>query len=72
MSDKNDSKTTALDSQKMLKDLAAKKKKVRFTDRKTVKIVKATKHYKEGQVINPHLVVADTLIEKGLAKEVKN
>lgn len=45
--------------------------KIRYTDRKKVEIIKATKHYSVGQVINPHVIKADELIDLKIAKEVK-
>lgn len=66
-----DNKKATVDSKKMLKDLANKKVKVKFSERKEVEIIKATKFYKEGQVVNPHVTFADELIKLGIAKEVK-
>jgi len=35
-----------------------------FLDRVKVEIVKATKYYREGQIINPHRLVAEHFLEK--------
>lgn len=58
-----------MDSKAMLKENVGKK--IRYNERKQVEIIKATKHYKVGQVIAPHTVVADRLIKEKIAKEVK-
>ena len=63
--------TKQVDTKKMLKELAAKKAKVRFSERKKVEILEATKHYRKGQVITPHVTFADELIKSKIAKEVK-
>lgn len=56
----------------MLLENAEKGTKIKYNDRQKVEIVKATKHYKVGKVINPHKVKAEALIKAGIAKEVKN
>ena len=59
------------DSKKMLADAGEKGIKFRYTDRKKVEIIKATKHYKVGEINEPHVVKADALITQGIAKEYK-
>lgn len=44
---------------------------IRYGERKKVEIVKATKHYNVGDVINPHKIMGEALIEQGIAKEAK-
>jgi hypothetical protein len=44
---------------------------IKYADRKRVEIVKATKHYHVGQVINPHKIMGEALIKQGIAKEAK-
>lgn len=44
---------------------------IRYAERKRVEIVKATKHYKVGQKINPHKIMGEALIKQGIAKEAK-
>jgi hypothetical protein len=43
--------------------------KVKFTERKEVEIIKATKFYAVGDILNPHITWADELIESKIAKE---
>ena len=45
-------------------------KTIRYNERKKVEIIKATKHYKVGQVVAPHTVVADRLIKEKIAKAI--
>lgn len=61
----------AISGKELVKELAKQGKKIKFSDRKEVEILKDTKFYKKGQVINPHVTVADYLIEKKVAKETK-
>ena len=65
----NESKT--VDSKKMLKNLANEKVKIKFGDRIELEIVADTKHYKKGQIINPHVTWGKQLIKDKIAKEVK-
>ncbi len=44
---------------------------IKYGDRKKVEIVRATKHYHVGQVINPHKIMGEALIKQGIAKEAK-
>lgn len=67
-----ESKTTAVfSSKKMLKENGEKETKFFYNDRLKVEIVKATKHYSVGQVIEPHKVKAEALVSQGIAKLVK-
>jgi len=73
------------DSKAMLADQMAKKNVItnedgsteevgaiiRYADRKKVEIIKATKHYHVGQIINPHKIMGEALIKQGIAKEAK-
>lgn len=45
---------------------------IKYGDRKRVEIVKKTKHYVVGQVINPHKIMGEALIKQGIAKEAKD
>ena len=69
MADKNE--LAVFDSKKMLLEAGEKETKFKYTDRKSVEIVKATKHYKVGDITSPHAVKADALIAQGIAKEYK-
>lgn len=63
--------TAAFDAKQMVEEHVEKGTLGQYFDRKKVVIVKATKHYKEGQVINPHKLKALALIEQKIAKEYK-
>lgn len=43
---------------------------IRYNERQKVQIIKETKHYKVGQVIAPHTVIADRLIKEKTAKAI--
>lgn len=55
----------------MLKANAEKKRKIKYNDRMEVEILFDTKHYKAGQIIAPHRVVAEQLVKEKIAKVVK-
>lgn len=59
------------DSKAMLTKNAEKQTVIRYADRKKVEIIVATRHYKLGQIVSPHKVMAEALIEQGVAKEAK-
>lgn len=59
----------AFDSKKMLSEHAEKGTKIRYTDRMTVEITTATKHYKKGDIISPHKIKGQALIDQGIAKK---
>lgn len=63
--------SASFDAKAMVEEHVAKETKGQYFDRKKVVILKATKHYKEGQVINPHKLKAEALIEQKIAKEYK-
>lgn len=64
-------KTPLFDAKGMLEKHTQAKTKIKYGERKEVEIIADTKYYKKGQVIRPHLIVADRLIEQKIAKEVK-
>ena len=68
---KKTEKKPKVDSKKMLKDLGERKEKIFFRDRIKVEILKDTKYYRKGKVINPHQTFAKFLIKEGIAKELK-
>ena len=61
----------SIDSKKMLKKAAENKRKVKFGERIELEIIENTKHYKKGQIINPHVVFGEELISKKIAKKTK-
>lgn len=62
---------TGMDAKAMIDRNAKAGTKFRYNDRVKVQIVKATKYYKKGDVIEPHKLMAEQLIAEGTAKEVK-
>lgn len=60
-----------VNSKDMLKKAAKEQRKIKLNDRVKLEIVKATKHYREGQIIEPHRVFAEQLINDKIAKEAK-
>jgi hypothetical protein len=71
MAETKTEKLASFDAKKMLLDNGAKGTKIRYNDRMQVEVVKNTKHYNVGDVLNPHKVKAEALIEQGIAKEYK-
>lgn len=65
------SKQKVMDSTAMLAKANKEKRVIRYADRKALVILTDTKHYVKGQKINPHPLVAEQLIESGVAKELK-
>lgn len=57
------------DAKAMIAKHAKAETVIKYAERKQVEIVKATKHYKVGQVINPHKIMGEELIAQGIAKE---
>ena len=58
-------------AKEFLKEHGKKETKIRLNDRMKVKIIKATKHYKLNQVVNPHKLWAEKLIADKTAVKVK-
>lgn len=56
------------DSKAMLAENGKKRTVIRYADRVKLKIVKDTRHYKEGQIINPHKVMGEALVKQGIAE----
>jgi hypothetical protein len=67
----NEIKLATFSSKKMLLENGQKGTIIKFADRKEVEIIKATKYYNVGDILNPHVVKADALIAQGIAKEYK-
>ena len=59
------------DSQAMLKENGEKKTVIRYADRVRLEIIQDTRHYRVGQIINPHKVMGEALVKQGIAKEAK-
>lgn len=85
MAEKEKSNLATFDSKAMLAEQMKKKNTIKnedgsteevgaiikYGERKKVEIVKATKHYHVGQIINPHKIMGEALISQGIAKEAK-
>lgn len=59
------------DSKAMLTENGKKGTIVRYADRVKLQITKATRHYREGQIITPHKVMGEALVKQGIAKAYK-
>jgi hypothetical protein len=59
-----------VDQKENLKELGKSKRKIKYGERKQVEIIKSTKHYKVGKIINPHVVMAENLIKQKVAKAI--
>jgi len=59
--------TPIFDAKGMIEKHTNSKTKIKYGERKKVEIVADTKYYKKGQIIQPHLIVADRLIEQKIA-----
>ncbi len=71
MADVKKNEVATFNVKAMLLENAEKGTKIKYSDRKKVEIVKETKHYKVGMIVNPHLVKAEALIKQGIAKAIK-
>jgi len=61
----------SMNSKEMLKRNAKAGRKIKYGDRIKLEVISDTKHYKKGQIINPHVVMGEQLIKDKIAKEVK-
>lgn len=69
--ERNPNAELGLDSRAMLAKANKDKKVIKFRDRVKLEILKDTRFYRKGQVINPHPLVGDELIEAKIAKKIK-
>jgi hypothetical protein len=67
----NEAKLATFSSKKMLTENGKKGTIIKFSERKEVEVIKATKYYNVGDILSPHVVKADALISQGIAKEFK-
>jgi len=77
--DQNENPTKQFDAKKMLEANAPTGKegdkgyvsgtKIKYNDRLKVEILVDTRFYKAGQVVNPHKVKGQALIDQGIAKK---
>lgn len=59
-----------MNSKAMIEENAKNKTVIRYGDRVPCEIIVDTRHYKKGQLIEPHKVMADQLIKDKIAKKV--
>jgi hypothetical protein len=60
-----------MDSKEMIDTNAKKQTKIRYNDRVDLEIISdKTKHYKKGQLISPHRVMAEQLVKDKIAKAI--
>ena len=58
-----------MDSKKMLKKAGKANRKIKFGSRIKLIVVKDGRFHKKGQVIEPHTVMGEQLIEDGIAEK---
>lgn len=56
-----------MDAKKMLKDAANSNRKVKYGERMKLIVIKDAKFHKKGQVIEPHTVMGERLVEDKIA-----
>ena len=59
-------------AKEMLSENAVKGTKVTFTDRLKVEVIKDTAYYRVGDILEPHAVVGQALVDQGIAKKIKD
>ena len=60
---------TAIDAKEVLKEQVGNK--VVLSERMSLEIIKDSKFYKVGQLINPHRVIGEDLVKNKIAIELK-
>tara|TARA_R110000822_G_C15134660_1_gene475509 strand:- start:40 stop:255 length:216 start_codon:yes stop_codon:yes gene_type:complete len=71
MSTETTKETSGVNAKEMLKGLAKEGRKIKFESRVKLEIIKKTKFYKLGQIINPHVTFGERLISDKIAKKIK-
>lgn len=59
------------DAKAMLAKANEDKRVIKYSDRVALKVIKKTRHYRVGQLINPHPLVAEQLLKNKVAEKVK-
>lgn len=62
-------KVKAFDSKKMIAEHAEKGTIIDYNERLTVEITSDTKYYKKGDIVSPHKIKGQALIDQGIAKK---
>jgi len=62
-------KVKAFDSKKMIAEHAEKGTIIDYAERLTVEILEDTRYYKKGDIISPHKIKGQALIDQKLAKK---
>ncbi len=68
---KTTAKKQTMDAKAMLKSNAEARRKIHYRERKQLEVITDKGHYRKGQIINPHVVMAEQLIKDKIAVEVK-
>lgn len=69
--EKNKPETPAFSSKEVGKAAGKAERKIRMNDRMNLEITQDSGHYKKGQLISPHRVYGEAMVNSGIAKEVK-
>lgn len=62
-------KVKAFDSKKMIAEHAEKRTIIDYAERLSVEILEDTKYYKKGDIISPHKIKGQALIDQKIAKK---
>jgi len=62
-------KVKAFDSKKMIAEHSEKKTIINYNERLTVEILEDTKFYKKGDIVSPHKIKGQALIDQKIAKK---
>lgn len=62
-------KVKAFDSKKMIAEHAEKGTIIDYAERMTVEIVENTKFYRKGDIVSPHKIKGQALIDQKIAKK---
>ena len=62
---------STMDSKEMIDRNAENGTVIRYGDRVKLEVIKDTRFYRKGQLINPHKVMAEQLVKDGICKEPK-
>jgi len=62
-------KVKAFDSKKMIAEHAEKGTIIDYAERLSVEILEDTKYYKKGDIISPHKIKGQALIDQKIAKK---
>ena len=61
-----------MDAKGMIAEHAKKGTKIRYGERKKVRVIADTAYHKKGIELKPHVIMANQLIKDGIAVEIKD